>query len=274
MAKNTLCIDIGTKTGYATLLEGQPITSGTEFLASELELQAQRENGEERTGDIRFKRLHAFIYKTIKQHDIQRIVFEDVIFATSQIQAQLWASLRAIIWNAGITNNVEVQCVPVGTLKIFGAGTGKADKQQMSESLQIKHPEAWKATADDNEIDAVWIAFYTAAVDKGLVNWSSVWENRKKRKLEKQQKAKAKREVAKTKKAAIIATSIEDLTAALLQANIKVPKGKIIQIAKMPIIKKELQNVTYVLDSSASCDYARTIIAECSKNKIIWRIEA
>lgn len=267
MNKTTLCLDLGTKTGYAILdNKAQVIMSGTKVLATEAELQTQRETGVERTGDIRFKQLHEFIYSTIEQYEIQRLVFEDVIFATSQIQAQLWASLRAVIWTASITNNIEVQGVPVGTLKIFGAGTGKADKQQMKDSLQLKHPEAWEVTADDNEVDAIWIAYYAKAVDDCTLNWSSVWENRKKRKILKQHKAQLKRKVLKSKKVALIATSTTDLTALLLSVSIKMTKSEILRIAKLPITKNNLQNVNYLLDH-------RHLIAECSKTKVTWKIQ-
>src|ERR1035438_10720513 len=90
----TLCVDIGTHTGWA-LLEGQQILeSGTTHLATKEELDLQRREGKERTLDLRYSRLHALIRRFIKEHGIERIVFEDVLFSSTQMQGQLWASLR------------------------------------------------------------------------------------------------------------------------------------------------------------------------------------
>jgi hypothetical protein len=92
----TLTLDLGTQTGW-TLLEGNVLlASGTFVLATEKELQQQRKEGKERTLDIRFLRLLLFIVERIEA-GVHRIVFEDVQFAKTQAQAQLWASLRCAI---------------------------------------------------------------------------------------------------------------------------------------------------------------------------------
>ena len=271
MTKNTLCLDIGTKTGYAVGQDGQehPTQSGTIFLASEEELKTQRETGQERTGDIRFAKLESFVKDTISKYDVKRIVFEDVIFTTSQIQAQLWASLRAIVWAAKTKYNLEIQCVPVGTLKAFGGGSGNADKTKMAEGLENTHPNVWNNTMDDNEIDAVWLHYYTHAVDAGTQTWSSVWENRKKRKLEKQRKLQAKREKGKLKNQQIINDGVLAINSLLNSNSIKLTKAQILKIAKLPITKTGLQDVEYL----ALNEPTATLVAKITNNKIVWSLK-
>ena len=136
----TLCIDIGTHTGWA-LLEGQQILeSGTTHLATKEELDLQRREGKERTLDLRYSRLHALIRRFIKEHGIERIVFEDVLFSSTQMQGQLWASLRCAIWAVCQEFPIQVFGLPVGTLKLFATGSGAAKKPEMATALAALEP--------------------------------------------------------------------------------------------------------------------------------------
>lgn len=164
--------------------------------------------------DIRFVKLHGLILKTIRDYVIQRIVFEDVLFMSTQSQAQLWARLSAAIWGAVLSrdNPIEIEAVPVGTLKKFATGSGSADKNFMAEALYRRYPSVFKmrveqersgketvnknvltkllgnSDADDNEVDAIWLGEYSAKVNLGEISFTSIWD----RKQEKQQKKKQK----------------------------------------------------------------------------------
>jgi hypothetical protein len=200
-----LTVDIGTASGWS-LKVGQEIRdSGTEVLASDEELRDQRKEGKERTGDIRFGRLIDFLERKALAHGLDRLVIEDVIFARSPDQAQLWASLRAAIWVVARNLSLDVRCVPVATLKVFATGNGAADKSMMARSLAAAMPERYVQdpetgtlrclgrALDDNEVDAIWLARYTAAADRGEVTFLSVHE----RKVARRTETRAKRNAAK-----------------------------------------------------------------------------
>ena len=209
----TLTLDLGTKTGW-TITDGSVLQSGTIKLASEEELQAQRVEGKERTLDIRFVRLLDFILGHIKIGGINRIVFEDVQFASTQMQAQLWASLRAAIWAAVNGTSIEVFCVPVGTLKVFATGSGSAKKPEMASALFNIEPTLYKLSPqgtlfrtegsevisiDDNEVDAIWLGRFNISVEKGERDYMGVYQRKAKEKAEKRAKKLQKRNEAKTK---------------------------------------------------------------------------
>lgn len=212
----TLTLDLGTKTGW-TITDESVLQSGTIKLASEEELQLQRVEGKERTLDVRFVRLLNFIATHVQQGKVKRIVFEDVQFASTQMQAQLWASLRAAIWGAINGTNIEVFCVPVGTLKVFATGSGSAKKPEMASSLSKVEPTIYTLspqgtllktegteviTIDDNEVDAIWLGRFDISVEKGERDYTGVYQRKAKEKAEKRAKKLQKRNEAKAKAAA------------------------------------------------------------------------
>ena len=152
--RQTLALDLGTTTGWALWKEGT-VTSGSWLLATPKELRQQRKRGGERRGDLRFHRLREHIAAAIAAHGIEQIIFEDVLFLSSQAQSQLWASLRAAVWCYSI--QVSVDCVHTGTLKKFATGNGNADKAAMVAALGAL-PAPWnRPVGDHNEADALWI---------------------------------------------------------------------------------------------------------------------
>ncbi|PTY02752.1 hypothetical protein DB346_08225 [Verrucomicrobia bacterium LW23] len=152
---NALALDIGTTTGWAIWDDGQ-VLSGSWLLATEKQLRQQRKVGGERRGDIRFFQLRDRIADAIARHRIEVLVFEDVQFATSAAQTQLWASLRSAVWLAGKAVR-HVECVHTGTLKKFATGAGNAGKEQMvAAAANLARP--WgRVVVDDNEADALHI---------------------------------------------------------------------------------------------------------------------
>lgn len=214
----TLTLDLGTSTGWAILKHSTLYTSGTILLASDNELANQRKEGKERTLDLRFTRLYAFIIKTITEHAIEQVIFEDVQFSSTQMQGQLWASLRTAIWASAQLHPLKVFSVPVGTLKKFATGSGSAQKDQMIDALKLKLPgtvasiqagkpvliKADKQLADDNEVDAIWLAFYALAVEAGTEDFLGVYQRKQREKEAKRAKKAEKRQAEKLKKSQAI----------------------------------------------------------------------
>lgn len=209
----TLALDIATHIGFAIVQAGAIIESGSVELASEAELVLQRKDGRERTLDVRFTRFCHFIKPKIAQ-GATRVVFEDVTFSRSTMQAQLWASLRAAIWMIAQDSNIEVFCVHTGTLKAFATGNGSADKAAMAEALARVEPANCTfegATlllkgrpVDDDEVDAIWLARYAMAVDSGEQRFLSAHdrecirrEEKRKKRIEIRAARKARRQAKK-----------------------------------------------------------------------------
>jgi len=156
----TLALDLGTTTGWAVWNDGV-VCSGAWLLATPRELRQQRKTGGERRGDLRFHRLREHIADAIAAHGIEQLVFEDVLFLSSQAQSQLWASLRATVWC--FAGQMPVDCVHTGTLKKFATGCGNAQKEAMVAALGVL-PAPWnRPVVDDNEADALWILRWTCA---------------------------------------------------------------------------------------------------------------
>ena len=207
----TLTIDIGSDTG-SVLMDGPEIVkSGTLHLASDSELETQRREGKDRTLDIRFVRFYLFLTEHVLG-GVRRIVFEDVGFASTRMQTQLWASLRCAIWMVAMMHpELAVFGVPVGTLKQFAAGNVRAKKQDMAKALAnhssklyvldgngaIIKPDGY--VADDDEVDAIWLALYTRSVDDGQAAFLTAFQRKQLKILEQRTKRAARKQRAKAK---------------------------------------------------------------------------
>ena len=209
----TLTLDIGTDTGWVVMEDGLPLRSGTLHLATDDELELQRKEGRERTLDIRYSRIYAFIKEQV-QEGVVRIVFEDVEFASTRMQAQLWTSLRTAIWAAALLNpHISVFGVPVATLKQFAAGNGHVQKPEMARALVNLLPGSYQldgervrkldgSPADHNEVDAIWLALYTQAVDRGQRSFLGLHQRKMLRAAERRKRKAERRQLRREKKAA------------------------------------------------------------------------
>jgi len=151
-----LALDLGTKTGYA-YNKGENFYCATLELASAREIRDWGRDRQRRTRDPRIERLCETVTR-FGRFDI--VVFEDVEFASSTYQVQLWSSLRAAIWICAA--GAHFDCVPVGTLKKFATGSGTATKEAMKRFAK-KTPlfPTHRAlipfeSLDDNAIDSAW----------------------------------------------------------------------------------------------------------------------
>lgn len=171
---NTLALDLGSHCGYAYNI-GDSFFCGTWDLATPKEITEQGKQRGDRRGDIRVYRLLQNIRELLRNYSFDYLVFEDVLFSSSRMQTQLWASFRTAVWLADDTPNSEmrIDCVPVTTLKRF-AGHGAADKNMMARflckadnrfvyigkinpKLFFRQSMDQLKPIDDNCVDAVWI---------------------------------------------------------------------------------------------------------------------
>lgn len=157
-----LALDIATKTGWATGLH----EAGTWNLMTPSEVTAQAKLRFDRRCDSRIPRLYGWIGSIHRNQPLDWIVFEDVQFASTTMQAHLWASLRAAAWLFSNLNGVKIECLATGKLKLSGAGHGTATKEMMAAHWVKKHPEfrlhpkgvvdsVSENILDDNAVDAL-----------------------------------------------------------------------------------------------------------------------
>lgn len=161
---NILALDLGTKCGWALHHKSIPSdAAGTWVLGTRFEISAAAEKRMDRRQDPRFVRLLIFIKQFRSSFPgIDWIVFEDVEFVKSRMQAHLWASWRAAVW---CQQGVNIDCLATGKLKHFATGNGNADKDRMARALTLDpryildkkgvRDTLRNETLDDNAVDAV-----------------------------------------------------------------------------------------------------------------------
>lgn len=158
---NILALDYGTKTGYCFGSDPANLQCGTWTLATPREVAEWGKSRRTRTRDPRMARLATYL-RQFPLADI--VVFEDVQFASSTYQVQLWASLRSVAW-LDYPDTTRFECVPVSTLKKFATGAGNATKDKMAAALDFNFSSrlpclpipSSTTRLDDNAIDAIWI---------------------------------------------------------------------------------------------------------------------
>ena len=162
-----LALDLGTKTGMSfRSVDG--VFSGTTWkLATDKQLRTARIGGLDRAGDVRIPELKRKISESLDNLSVGHtervlIVFEDVQFLSSQMQSQLWASFRTVVWMAAQERQLDTLPVPVGTLKKFATGHGGATKEMMAAALSKVEPQ-FSTDWDDNQVDARWLRRYAEA---------------------------------------------------------------------------------------------------------------
>lgn len=149
-----LALDLGTHCGFAYNV-GEGFTYSHWDLATAKEVRAW---GKERLTRRRDPRPQRLCDRVLRLPLPELIVFEDVQFASSLLQVQLWSSLRTSLWMC-LGDAVRFDCVPVQTLKKF-ACRGGADKKAMRIALAVQHPEIFSTNMTEDEVDAVWIWFW------------------------------------------------------------------------------------------------------------------
>lgn len=172
-----LALDLGTDTGFALEdTDGYPLACGTWKLATPSELRKQRLTRGDRRGDRRFGSLFMRLNAVCTGFRPNLIVFEDVQFASTSMQAHLWASLRAAVWMMEVLHDIQIDCCPVATLKKFATGSGAADKDAMASYLS-KNPRfslrgkkifdtVTNTELDDNAVDAIHLLNWAKSLMK------------------------------------------------------------------------------------------------------------
>jgi len=161
-----LALDIGTKLGWAVGTPTEVECFGTEILARDKDITAFRKLRWDRRLDPRIPTLFRFLVKTHLEQKLDWVVFEDVQFASTTLQAHLWASLRGAIWVFAAENKLSIECLATGKLKLFATGNGAADKDQMERALRRDTRFFSEIKLDDNAVDAIHLLKWSQHVLK------------------------------------------------------------------------------------------------------------
>lgn len=176
---NLLALDLGTKCGWAA--KNGTVASGTWKLSDSKTIHSTRVEGFDRKCDPRFNALCLKIEEAVEHYSINAVVFEDVLFSSTTLQTQLWATYRAAIWAVRRNHPFEIDCLNTSTLKKHATGHGAATKKMMSAHLLKKYPHEFVKNpsptetcfllrkidgteVDDNQVDARHLLDYFSSI--------------------------------------------------------------------------------------------------------------
>ena len=153
MQKGLLCLDLGTHTGWARTCdigEGTFITSGVE------DFSGSRFDG----GGVRYLKFKTFLLNAIGFNGgVFRVFYEGVQAHTAVYAAQTYGGFMATLTSLCEELRIPYEGVPVGTIKKYMTGNGRASKDAMVEAVSKR---LGKRVHDHNEADALAILFYAS----------------------------------------------------------------------------------------------------------------
>lgn len=175
---NILALDLGTTTGWAYRdpATGRLVASSTELMTKR-EIAAQAKIRMDRRQDGRILRFWERLNQFFRAYPVDWLVFEDVQFAKSRMQAHLWASFRTTVWLFAAERGLKVECLSTDRLKLFATGSGIATKELMAAWLPRKCSEVrffdnalrlvdGNEILDDNAVDAAHLLLWSESVLK------------------------------------------------------------------------------------------------------------
>jgi Holliday junction resolvasome RuvABC endonuclease subunit len=143
---STLCLDLGTQTGFAILEDNQTIKSGS------LSFRHDRYSG----GGMRFLKFREWLVKINEKRTIDVVYFEEVRRHLGVDAAHVYGGFLATLTSWCEIMGIPYQGIPVGTIKKHITGKGNASKQDVIEAVCRRG----RKPVDDNEADAVAILYY------------------------------------------------------------------------------------------------------------------
>ncbi|OPB31547.1 crossover junction endodeoxyribonuclease RuvC [Bartonella sp. AR 15-3] len=145
-AQNILCLDLGTKTGWALCGADGHIISDTEHFPS------RRFEG----GGMRYLRFKQWLMEINRSVDrIDAVYFEEVRRHIGTDAAHVYGGFLATLTAWCEHHQIPYEGIPVGTIKKATTGKGNASKEEMIEAMCSKG----HAPCDDNEADALAILY-------------------------------------------------------------------------------------------------------------------
>lgn len=139
---NILTLDCGTKTGWASSINGN-IESGVQ----DFSLKRGESSG------MRYLRFRAWLNEIIKLIKPNLVVYE-MTFSKGQSANEILNTFAGIIQMECVNQNIDYTSVFATRLKKFATGSGKSNKDEM---LRLAKYKFKRVIIDHNEADALWI---------------------------------------------------------------------------------------------------------------------
>jgi Holliday junction resolvasome RuvABC endonuclease subunit len=169
-----LGIDPATSCGWALLDGDRRLGSGA------WDLSAKRHEG----GGMRFLRARRYLCELLDHHPVEAVAYEVVRRHLGVDAAHVYGGIVAVVSEECERRGLPYRGIPVGTVKRNATGDGSASKGDMVRaangrwglSLHVELVERVKKgkavhveeTSDDDEADALWVAF-SLGVELGWV---------------------------------------------------------------------------------------------------------
>ncbi len=144
--QNTLCLDLGTTTGWAFRENENTIVSGS------INFKNSRFEG----GGMRYLKFTRFLDEMSSLKNVGQVFFEEVRRHKGVDAAHAYGGFLAHLTAWCEKNVIPYEGVPVGTIKKHATGKGNASKDMMIESARRRGHN----TDDDNEADAIAILYW------------------------------------------------------------------------------------------------------------------
>ncbi|UNE55284.1 crossover junction endodeoxyribonuclease RuvC [Bartonella machadoae] len=145
-APTILCLDLGTKTGWAIRGVDGHIFSGT------VNFQSRRFEG----GGMRYLRFKQWLTEMkVTAGSIDAVYFEEVRRHVGTDAAHVYGGLLATLAKWCEHHQIPYEGIPVGTIKKETTGKGNASKEEIIKAMCAKGHEP----KDDNEADALAILY-------------------------------------------------------------------------------------------------------------------
>ncbi|WP_208439761.1 crossover junction endodeoxyribonuclease RuvC [Bartonella grahamii] len=145
-AQTILCLDLGTKTGWAIRGADGHITSDTE------DFQSRRFEG----GGMRYLRFKRWLTELKRSVDeIDAVYFEEVRRHVGTDASHIYGGFLATLTAWCEHHQIPYEGIPVGTIKKATTGKGNASKEEMIKAICSKG----HTPKDDNEADALAILY-------------------------------------------------------------------------------------------------------------------
>ncbi|MBF0400751.1 MAG: hypothetical protein HQL80_07040 [Magnetococcales bacterium] len=141
-----LTLDLGTKTGWAILIDGKVISGSQEW----------KKAGRTESPGRPFARFRRWLDEVKTSNDIRTIYYEEVRRHLGTTAGQVYGGYKFTLLSWADENAVEYESVPVGSIKIHTTGKGNAGKSAMIAAMEAKGHKPM----DDNEADALAILYW------------------------------------------------------------------------------------------------------------------
>lgn len=144
-----LCLDLGTKTGWAIRIDGMAQSGVQNF-----------KGGRYEGGGMRYLRFRQWLAEIQTSTQFDAVYFEEVRRHVGTDAAHVYGGLLATLTAFCEENNIAYAGVPVGTIKKHITGKGNAKKDMMIKAVTSRghNPQ------DDNEADAIGIMYVVEEV--------------------------------------------------------------------------------------------------------------